>query len=39
VQAVLQGALVLATVKGDRGIACYNTAHLKLYAPMMFGKA
>ncbi len=38
VQAVLQGAFVLAKAKGDPQIARDSVAHLKLYVEMLFGE-
>lgn len=38
VQAVLQGAFVLAKAKGDPEIARDSVAHLKRYVEMLFGK-
>jgi TetR/AcrR family transcriptional regulator, transcriptional repressor for nem operon len=38
VQAVLQGAFILAKAKGDSEIARDSTAHLKRYIQMLFGQ-
>ena len=38
VQAVLQGAFVLAKAKGDPAYACDTIVHLKRYVIMLFGK-
>jgi TetR/AcrR family transcriptional regulator, transcriptional repressor for nem operon len=38
VQAVLQGAFILAKAKGDSEIARDSTAHLKRYIQMLFGR-
>jgi TetR/AcrR family transcriptional regulator, transcriptional repressor for nem operon len=38
IQAVLQGAFILAKAKGDPAIARDSVAHLKRYMLMLFGK-
>ena len=38
IQAVLQGAFILAKAKGDPAIARETVAHLKRYVEMLFGK-